>query len=253
VNDNSPEPGASPSVPPVGNGARRLPQTVVSWAIAGLCVLVWLAEELAGGSTSTRVLVEFGAKVNPLIEQGEYWRLITPVFIHIGLMHLAFNMVALLTIGRIGEIVFGHTRFLAIYLISGVTGVLLSYLMTRSLSAGASGAIFGIVGAMIAFGLRNRGTPGLNVRAQLQSMLWIVAVNAVWGVAQPGIDNWGHAGGLLGGLVAGAALSPKVVATRNEEGQIVALRRQPSETTSWAIVPAAVLAVAAIVALVPGR
>ena len=114
--------------------------------------------EAYGDSTSVQTLVTFGAKVNPLIADGQYWRLVAPIFIHIGLMHLVFNSIALLTFGRIAEMIYGHTRFLAIYLVSGIAGVVLSYLLSRGISAGASGAIFGLGGALAVFFLVNRGS-----------------------------------------------------------------------------------------------
>ena len=94
-------------------------------------------------SERSRVLILLGAKVGPLIAQGEYWRLLAAAFLHVNLTHLAFNMIALLTFGRMAEILYGHWRFLAIYLFSAVTGSAASYLfIPGGLSVGASGALF---------------------------------------------------------------------------------------------------------------
>src|SRR5437764_12382773 len=147
---------------------RTIPRTLVVWIITGVNIAVWLAMEASGGSTSTRVLIAFGAKVNQLIVQGEYWRLLTAVFIHIGIMHLAFNSIALLSFGRLAELIYGHWRFLAIYLISGIAGATFSALFNpRGLSAGASGAIFGIAGALAVFFAINRNKGPLVGQGQL--------------------------------------------------------------------------------------
>src|SRR3954452_1809660 len=106
-----PEPGSGGSAA-VKRLRRRVPDTLVVWVIAAINVGVFLAMEAAGGSSTPRVLINYGAKVNVLIGHGEYWRLLTSAFLHIGLTHLLFNMFALLSFGRIVELIFGHTRFL---------------------------------------------------------------------------------------------------------------------------------------------
>jgi rhomboid protease GluP len=215
-----------------------IPATTLVWIIAAINVLVWGAMELTGGSTNTRNLIQFGAKVNQLIAQGEYWRLITPIFIHIGPMHLLFNTIALLSFGRLAEVLFGHSRFLAIYLVSGMTGVALSYFFSRSLSAGASGALFGIAGALLVFFFANRQVPGISAQGQLGGMVMLLVINGVYGVVAPGIDNWGHAGGLIGGLALAAWLAPRVIPVGEPGGEPVGLRLQPSSAASWLSVPA---------------
>ena len=108
--------------------------------------------EVAGGSTNTATLIDFGAKVNWLILQGEWWRLFTPIVLHIGILHLSMNTLALYYIGMIVEKIYGNFRFLFIYLIAGFFGTLASLLFSPNISAGASGAIFGCFGALLYFG-----------------------------------------------------------------------------------------------------
>jgi rhomboid protease GluP len=230
---------------------RRLPATTFSWAILAINCAVWLAMELAGGSTNPRTLIAFGAKVNGLIVQGEYWRLLTPVFLHIGLTHLVFNGFAILSFGRLAEMMYGHGRFLAIYLVSGITGATFSYLLSRGLSAGASGAIFGVAGALGVFFARNRDVPG--VAGQLPGILLLLAINGGYGMLDPRIDNWGHLGGLVGGVSLAMWLSPRIVAAWDAEGRVVALQRQESSAASWLVVPATLAIIAAAVTMSVAR
>lgn len=153
-------------------------------------------------------LVLFGAKHNELISNGQYWRLLTPIFLHIGLMHLLFNEFALAIFGREVESLFGTARFAAIYLLTGLFGSLASFAFSPSISAGASGAIFGIIGTMVAYLFRNRKEFGERGREHLRGLLIMIGLNIFLGVTVPGIDNYGHMGGLFSGLILGAILSP---------------------------------------------
>lgn len=153
-------------------------------------------------------LINFGAKYNELIINGEYWRLLTPIFLHIGLMHLLFNEYALAIFGREIESLFGTFRFAAIYLLTGLFGSLASFAFSPAVSAGASGAIFGIIGAMVAFLSRNRKEFGERGREHRRALLIMIGLNIFLGVTVPGIDNYGHMGGLFSGLILGTVLSP---------------------------------------------
>ncbi|MPZ12965.1 MAG: rhomboid family intramembrane serine protease [Chloroflexi bacterium] len=238
---------------PPATSRLRIPGTALTWAIVGINVAVWLSMEASGGSMNSRVIVDFGAKVNALIAEGEYWRLIMPVFLHIGVVHLVFNTVGLLSFGRLVETTYGHVRFLVIYLVSGVAGSVLSYLMSPSPSAGASGAIFGIAGALAVFYAYNRRAHPASDQGQLGGIITVLAINAVYGVVQPGIDNWGHAGGLIGGVAAAVWLVPRVRVVHGFDGDVVGVRLERSPASGW-IGPAIVIgAVALAVALAPGR
>lgn len=199
----------------------RLPvpavQPICTRVMVVLLVLVWLATTVVGfmagfglsGSQSPPVLVYMGAKVNELIIAGQFWRLLSANFLHIGLIHLGFNSYALLFLGSDMEKRFGHARFLALYLLAGLGGSVLSFIGNDALSAGASGAIFGLLGAMIAFFLTYRSEFGYYGQRRLRSLLLVAGYNLVMGFAMPGIDNLGHIGGLLVGLALGWAYCPR--------------------------------------------
>ncbi|MDZ5471000.1 rhomboid family intramembrane serine protease (plasmid) [Bacillus sp. 31A1R] len=155
--------------------------------------------ELNGGSTNTSTLIKFGAKFNPLILEGEWWRFFTPVVLHIGILHLLMNTLALYYLGTVVERIYGNSRFLFIYLLAGFSGSLASFLFSPSLSAGASGAIFGCFGALLFFGLIY---PKLFFRTMGFNILVVLAINLSLGFTIPGIDNAGHIGGLIGGFLA---------------------------------------------------
>ena len=160
------------------------------------------------GTEDTRVLVDFGAKVNLAIARGQTWRLFTAMFLHIGVFHLLFNLYALNALGPMVEGYYGHIRFTAIYVLAGLTGSLASYAFSDAPSAGASGAIFGLAGAIIVYFLRYRENFGARGRAILQNMLLIIGINLVFGLSASGIDNWGHIGGLVGGAIVAYGLLP---------------------------------------------
>lgn len=160
-------------------------------------VLMFLILEAAGGSTDTATLIKFGAKFNPLILEGEWWRFFTPIIIHIGLLHLFMNTLALYYLGTIVERLYGNIRFLFIYIFSGFSGVLASFIISPNLSAGASGAIFGCFGALLYFGVAK---PRLFWRTLGLNILIVLGINLAFGFTMPGIDNAGHIGGLVGGF-----------------------------------------------------
>lgn len=174
----------------------------VSYTLLGITVLVYglqfLSTKLSTGGYDWPALL--GAKINSLILAGQLWRLITPVLLHGSLMHIAFNMYALFILGPGLERFYGHKRFLALYLVGGYTGNVLSFLLSSSTSLGASTAIFGMVAAQIIFIIRNKMLFGKRTGPLLMNMGVVVAINLILGL-QPGIDNWGHLGGLAGGLL----------------------------------------------------
>jgi rhomboid protease GluP len=172
-------------------------------------VALFLAMERAGGSTRTAVLVAFGANYAPAVAAGEYWRLLTANFLHIGLLHLAVNCYALHALGLEVEALFGHSRFVVLYLLSGITGAVFSFMVTRGLSAGASTSLFGLFGALVAFFHQQRHFLGALGRQRLIGLGLTLSVNVLIGLS-PGsrIDNWGHLGGLVGGAILGWFLCP---------------------------------------------
>ncbi len=182
---------------------------IVTWVLLAAIIVVFGLETLAGGSTEIEVLVRMGAKVTALIVAGQYWRLFTAMFLHIGAFHLLFNAYALFAIGTELERIYGPLRFALIYILSGLMGSLASYAFSWTLSAGASGAIFGLIGALAAFFLLHRERLGAWGRARLGNIAFLIAINLFLGFTRPGIDNLGHIGGLIGGLALGWALAPR--------------------------------------------
>lgn len=176
------------------------------------------------GSTNNEVLTDFGMKVNFLVAHGQVWRLFTAMFLHIGVIHLLFNLYALNALGPMTEGFFGHKRFLAIYLLGGLFGSLASYAFSPAASAGASGAVFALVGATTVYFLRYHQNFGTRGRAILQNMAVVIVINLIFGYSMPGIDNWGHIGGLFGG-----ALTAWGVLPRYRTPAVVRLGRQPLE------------------------
>ncbi|WP_050615770.1 rhomboid family intramembrane serine protease [Bacillus testis] len=166
-------------------------------------IVIFLLMEIFGSSNSTITLVEFGAKYNPLILSGEWWRFITPMFIHIGFLHLLMNSLALFYIGSEVERIYGSARFVLVYLFAGFAGVLASFVMSPTLSAGASGAIFGCFGALLFFGIVK---PKLFLRTMGMNIIVLILINLAFGFTVSGIDNSGHIGGLIGGFLAAAAV-----------------------------------------------
>lgn len=214
-----------------------------------LFILVTLAAEngpvsaLLGGA-DLPTLVFFGAKFNPLIIEGQFWRLVTPIFLHIGLIHLLFNQYALFLFGRQVEAYFGTPRFVGIYLLAGVGGSLASFAFTPAVSAGASGAIFGIIGALAALYLRNQALLGEMGRRRLQSLGGLILINLFLGLSVPGIDNFGHMGGLVAGALLGYLLAPGYQVARSAEPPLMRVVEGPSLLTPWlAIVGGALLLV----------
>jgi membrane associated rhomboid family serine protease len=161
------------------------------------------------GTQDMRVLTDFGAKINARVAAGEVWRLFTAMFLHIGVIHLLFNLYALNSLGPLIESYFGPVRFTAIYIIGGLFGSLASYAFSPTPSAGASGAIFGLAGAITIYFYFYRENFGARGRAILNNMFLVIGINLVFGLAQPGIDNWGHMGGLVGGALVTAGMLPR--------------------------------------------
>ncbi len=142
-----------------------------------------------------------GSKINELIRQGQLWRLITPVFLHASILHIGFNMYALFLYGRGIEARFGRTRFLLLYFLSGFAGNVLSFLLTPNPSLGASTAIFGLLAAEAVFIVQNRQLLGSQAGRALMNLFIIAAINLFLGFTTTGVDNYGHLGGILGGIL----------------------------------------------------
>ena len=144
-----------------------------------------------------------GQKDNLAIMNGEYWRLVTPMFLHLDIMHIAFNCYSLFAIGPTCEMFYGKFKFIIIYFVSGVFGSILSFMFSTNPSVGASGAIFGIVGALLYATQKHRGR---EMKAFKMNLIIVLIINLGYGFTVGGIDNFGHIGGLIGGYLSAIAL-----------------------------------------------
>jgi rhomboid protease GluP len=179
---------------------RPAMQPVVTYSILGVTVAFYLLQVVSQYVFGVDYLAFWGAKVNQLILEGQIWRFITPVLLHGSILHLGFNMYALFVIGRPLEIYYGHGRYLALYLISGFAGNVFSFIFSPNPSLGASTAIFGLLAAEGVFLYQNRELFGQYANRALTQVVTIAVINLVIGLS-PGIDNFGHIGGLIGGAL----------------------------------------------------
>lgn len=228
------QPGLPPPLPPQPQPVDFMttlrqvtPRLWVVPAVIALNVVVFavmVATGVDAFSPAVTDLLVWGANYGPKTLGGEPWRLLTSTFLHAGAIHLAMNMAVLADSGRIVERLYGPGRFAAIYFVAGVLGSVASMVIHPGLpSVGASGAVFGVYGALGGFLLRERGTipPGLLKRLG-RGALGFVLLNLVIGLAQPGVDLAAHVGGLIAGAGAGAALSlPLVPGRRGKASPLV--------------------------------
>jgi rhomboid protease GluP len=142
----------------------------------------------------------WGMKINELISAGQLWRLFTPVLLHGSILHIGFNMYALHIMGPPLERYYGHWQFMLLYVIGGFAGIATSFALTKEPSLGASTAIFGLLAAQGVFAYQNQKIFGQGARRALRHILNIALINFIIGLS-PGIDNWGHMGGLVGGVL----------------------------------------------------
>lgn len=169
---------------------------IVTYTIIALCIIMFF---ISGLGYDNNLLFNLGALYGPYVRNGEIYRLITSMFLHAGIIHIVFNIYSLYIVGSKIEDFFGKWKYILIYLISGISGGLLSIMLNQeALSVGASGAIFGLFGALLYFGYTYRGYIGTIIKSQI---LPIVIYNLLMGFLISGIDNWAHIGGLVGGLI----------------------------------------------------
>jgi len=203
--------GHGPAIDPYAHLNLPVSKPIITFVILGLLGLIWLITELFGGSEDSRVLVQFGANYGWFILEGQTWRLFTSMFLHFGIGHLITNAFSLIILGLEMERLYGPDRYIIIYILAGLFGSLLSFAIRgpNVLSAGASGAIFGIVGMNLAFFLLNRRILGEFGRQRVIITAIIIIYNLYIGFTTPGIDNLAHLGGLFSGFILGYGLSPR--------------------------------------------
>lgn len=190
---------AAPKVRTVNVGA-----TPATFAFLGINVLVFVAQLLTRGAGGIDTLLARGLLAPMNIANGEWYRLITPMFLHLNTIHVAVNCMSLFFVGPAVEQAFGTRRFVLIYLAAGFVGNVASYVFGSCLvpSAGASGAIFGILGALAVYTYRRRSNALMN--AFFRNILFWLGLNVVITLTVPFINMWAHFGGLAGGMVLAA-------------------------------------------------
>ncbi|MCI1903897.1 rhomboid family intramembrane serine protease [Enterococcus hirae] len=178
----------------------------MTYLLMAITVLIFLWMEIRyfaqGGSESIDVLIKYGAMERPdIIYNHQYWRFITPMFLHIGWTHIVVNMATLYFVGREAEVIFGKWRYLLLYLGSGILGNVASFALgsANSVSAGASTSLFGLFGAFIILGRIFRGDQMFEMLAKRYGLF--IAMNLLFNIFSPSIDMMGHIGGFIGGLI----------------------------------------------------
>lgn len=166
-------------------------------------IAVFVIGSIIEMGTANNLLVELGAKINFKIADYQYYRLFTPMFLHADVVHLLFNSLALFNIGRPVEAVLGKWRFLAIYGFSVMFGTMGSFVFNDSISVGASGGIFGLIGAML---FLSRAFPDTTKKLIQKDVISLIVINLVLGFTNPRIDNEAHIAGLIGGLITSYAI-----------------------------------------------
>jgi len=209
-----PAPPIPPAPPPAPVITENLVSPVVTYTLMVITIIVYILQAGTQQFLGYDIPALLGMKVNDLIIQGQLWRLLTPMFLHGSILHIGFNMYALVIIGSELERRFGHWRFLLLYFLGSFGGNVFSFLLSPNASLGASTAIFGLLGAEMVFFYQNRKLFGAGARRALQNVITVAAINFLIGLS-PGIDNWGHLGGLVAGLIFTWFGGPKL----NVEGQ----------------------------------
>lgn len=183
-----------------GFGGKR---AILTYSLIGINIFLYLISAIKAGNLvdiDVWTLYEMGGKIGFAVDAGQYWRLFTCMFLHGSLMHLVFNMYALYILGPQIEVIYGRIQFSIIYLLSGLASSGLSYMLGdyNTISIGASGAIFGLLGAMVVFVLKNKNTVR---RGAINNIFFIIILNLFIGFGSRNIDNLGHIGGLLFGTL----------------------------------------------------
>ncbi len=170
---------------------------IVTYTLIAINVLIWI---LMLSPSLYNLFINYGANSYQLVQRGEYYRLFTCMFLHSGLIHLFCNMYALYILGTQIERYYGRLKFLFIYIVSGLIGSLLScvFMTSNSYSIGASGAIFGLFGSLLYFSYNYRATINSSIKSNI---IPVILINLFLGFMLPGIDVYGHIGGLIGGIL----------------------------------------------------
>jgi rhomboid protease GluP len=221
-----PEDAPQPVMPTPWSRTSNAIPIGITQILVGINATIFVFMVIAGNSImdpSTKVLLHLGANFAPYTLGGDWWRLITYMFLHGGIIHIAFNMWCLWDLGRLSETLYGRWTYLAVYLLCGVGGGIASAWRGANPSVGASGAIFGLAGALIAsFYLGEFSLPRFVIQSTLRSLVIFAVVNLGLGAAMPFVDNSAHIGGLVTGLILGALIA-KVAPERDAGRRMLVL------------------------------
>lgn len=224
--------------------ARLIQEPVrATWWFLGAVVAIWLAAFFWGAGlgiqtpyfNNEQVTLYTGMKVNELLADGEWWRLLSSQFVHLDVMHVLFNGYGLYILGPLIERFYGWRRFTVMYLASGTVGALASFYFTAMPSGGASGAIYGLAGALLVFGFKyRRDLPERVSKSLTVGMLpWVVFGIGIGFLESLPMDNAAHLGGLFSGGVLALVMRSKL--------------RRPRRLGEYVVAVAAVVAAAALV------
>jgi membrane associated rhomboid family serine protease len=188
----------APPAPKTVAGGALVTKPQVTYALIGLNIFLFAIQYLQG---INKIAIDYGMYPVAIAQGGEWWRLFTSAFLHGSFIHIAFNMYVLFFLGPTLERILGHTRFIILYLLAALGGSVASYWFSdlQTVSVGASGAIFGLMGALIVAGRR--------LRYDIKQVIFLLAINVVIGFFSPGVDWRAH----FGGLVVGAAVAAVMV------------------------------------------
>jgi membrane associated rhomboid family serine protease/Flp pilus assembly protein TadD len=225
---------------------------VITYILLAINVIMFLVLETHGGSDNGATLERFGAEdPTAIIHQQQWWRLITPLFLHEGLTHLLVNGVSLYFVGVLYERCVGQARFLYVYLFAGIGGSLASLAFTTQGGVGASGAIFGIFGALGVYFYRNRALFGRIARGLIGQVLVLTVINLLLPNLIANIDGWAHLGGLIAGVIAAYLVGPSLPRPTPDATPDDLLREQrPARRVVVELLLAAVLLAALAVVLI---
>lgn len=176
-------------------------EPIITYILVALNLLIFALMGLYSwdsGIDYNTLLLELGGKENAHILQGEYWRFIAPIFLHVNIVHVALNCYTLYLIGMLVEKIFGKVKFIAIYFAAGILGNIFSFAFSSNPGAGASGAIFGLFGAILFICVEK---PALFKSGLGYNIVGVICINLFYGFTKSGIDNFAHLGGLIGGFI----------------------------------------------------
>ena len=184
----------------------------ITFALVAINSIVFVMLEIMGDTQNSEFMAHMGAVWPPyILKQGQYWRLLTATFMHFGFDHILNNMLILVCAGMILEDALGHVKYMILYLIAGIGGSTLSYLQMLhsgdyAVAAGASGAIFGIIGALLWIVIVHKGRYETLTG---KGLFFMIVISLYYGIHTGGVDNWGHIGGLIMGFLMGILLYRK--------------------------------------------